>query len=77
MAKGLTPATAGNIQRASAEEISALTETILGVDKDLNQAADELNMLNEALDQLEDTKDIYDYRAMEARGKMQKLMPKL
>ena len=66
-----------SIQHATAEEISALTETVIEADKELGKANMELEMLNSAMNSLETTKGKYNELSSLARKKMQRLATNL
>ena len=77
MTEAITPNGVSSIQHAKAEELSAMTEEVLGVNNDLNKANAELDLLDDALKQLTTTKDIYDGKSREVRKKMQRLVTRL
>ena len=66
-----------DIKYATPEEIAQTTESVIGIDKTLNQANNELTLLKDALDSLASTKNTYDERSDSVRKRMQKLATKL
>ena len=75
--KEITPNAVSAIKHAQPEELSVMTEEILGVNSTLNQANAELELLEDALKQLGYTKDAYDQKSTEVRKRMQRLVTKL
>ena len=73
MGNAIEPSSVGKIQKAEAEEITAMTSEVLEVDRQLNQSNVELDLLNDALKQISYTKSEYDKKAGEARKRMQRL----
>jgi len=77
MTEAITPSAARTIQHAKAEELSVMTEEVIGVDNELKKANVELDLLDDALKQLSYTKNEYDQKSGEVRKKMQRLVTRL
>jgi len=75
--KVITPNTMEMINNAQPKELSAVTKEVFGANTVLNQANDELDLLEDALKQFEYTKDMYDRRSVEVRNRMQRIVTKL
>jgi len=75
--KEITPKAASAIKHAQPEELSVMTEEVLEVNSVLNDANTELDLLEDAIKQLNYTKMLYDQKSSSARKHMQRLVTKL
>ena len=75
--KAIETSAAKDLRYAKAEELSTMTEEILGVNNELHKANTELDLLEDALKQLEYTKNAYDEKSGNVRKRMQRVVTRL
>lgn len=77
MSNEITPAEVKDIQVADHEQVAKMNESVLDVNRQLNQSNVELELLNQSLYDLKKTLDKNEELKGIARARMQKLVTRL